>query len=328
MSHRFWVSIFLLAGSIQAQSPPCSRAVITVEGPPRESRFLPAAPERVKASVLRALPAIGAKVEKQDALQLEARMDPDLYQSWNTRNQVAGVNGKFKHGTGAWGSFVIDIQPATENAVSGTRLQVEFRKNKMRGRAGKSGYARPLIQEVACLAEVLSPSDPLQNPTGIIEPGRSPKQKVELPKGTPVKLLLREFLYSRDIKKRTDQLVLFEVAADLVVDGAAVIRRGALGKGKFVDAKSAGVYERSGELAFAIESVTAVDGQSLPVTGAKEDTHGSRSDFRQSGTGRKIARIAFYRGAGFLMKGTEAGIRAGTSYDVEVSETYTVQAGN
>ena len=74
------------------------------------------------------------------------------------------------------------------------------------------------MDEAVCLAKILSPSDPEKFPRGAAEkPGTGETREVTLPEGTPVKLLLRNFLYSRKITP--DQPVVLEVAEDVVIDG-------------------------------------------------------------------------------------------------------------
>jgi hypothetical protein len=77
-----------------------------------------------------------------------------------------------------------------------------------------------------------------------------------------VRIILRDPLYSIKIA--------FEVAADVTIDGVAVIREGALAVGRLTESKAAGSSGHSAVLTFAIEQATATDGQSVAVTGTIE----------------------------------------------------------
>jgi len=100
-----------------------------------------------------------------------------------------------------------------------------------------------------------------------------------------------------------------------------VIRKGALGLGRFAgDARAAGYAGQSADLRFVVDSVTAVDGQSVAVMGAVQ---------RQNPRDQRVLpgqSTAFYAAALFV-KGWETVVRAGTSADVEVSGTYSIKVG-
>jgi hypothetical protein len=302
---------------LTAETPPCGRAIVTVSGAAVDDRFLPAPPAHVKASLLRALPVLGAKPTKEGDLVFEAKSDVDLFKSIITRNDQAGMKG-IRAGMGAMGTFNIEMTPGTQNGVAGTRVHVEFHKNAMKGRIGSSNQAMPLLDETACLVGLLSPADPQQNPRGAQTGTSAPQESaVVLPQGTPVTLLLRDFLYSKDIKNRANEPIVFEVAEDVNVRGVTAIRKGALGTGKFLDAKAARGYRRNANLVFVIEKVTAVDGQSIAVSGATEKSSGAPQ--------RGIATMS--PAFGWLDKGVETVIRAGTGYDTATTAEHTIQVG-
>lgn len=302
-----------------AQTPPCGRAIVNTEGTKVEDRFLPAPPAHVKTCLLMALPALAAKAHKEGDLSVEAKTDSDLWRSLYIQRKEAGVRG-FSKGMGAMGTFKIGLTPRTENGVAGTQVHIEFDKNAFKGHVGSEAQAKPLMDEAACLIKLLSPSDPVQNPRGPeVKAATAEQRAIVLPEGTPLKIVLREFLYSKDIKKKKDQPIPFEVADDVVVDGTTVIRKGALGIGKFIDAKGARGYGRSAELEFVAEKVTAVDGQPVKVAGAVEKSRGARPE----STAKKLG---FPTALG-MDTGTETIIRAGTSYDVETEGQHTIQAG-
>jgi len=304
-----------------AQTPPCGIEVIRTEGSKIDERFVPAPPEQVKFAILRALPALAAKVDKDRGFHIEAKTDMGLFQVAARKNKDEGIHGRTA-GLGAFGTFSIDIRQATQDGVSGTLLHIEFHKNALRGRAGSDGYAHPLAEETACLAKLLSPNDPASNPRGLEVKDAGPPHTVTLPDGTPMKVLLRDPLYSKKLDKdSTGQTVQFEVAEDVVVDGTTLIRRGALATGHFTDVEKTKTRNRNAEIEFAFDAATAVDGQKIPVSGASEKARGGRT----GGTASALAQAGVF---GFAMHGTDALIRAGTAYDVEVSGQHTIQGGS
>ena len=314
------LALFLLVtaiGCLHAQTPPCGIAIIRTDGPNTDERFVPFPPEHVKFALLRALPPLTGKVSKDDGLHIEAHVDRGLLQVAAAKNRDAGVRG-YNNGMSGLGKFTLDIRPATQDGVSGAMLSISFHKTTV---GGSSGYAKPLAEETACLAKLLSSNDPVTNPRGLEVKDAGSPRAVALPGTTPLKVILRDPLYSRALtESSTGQAVQFEVAEDVVVDGAILIRRGALATGHFTNVEKTKARMRNAEIAFVFDAATAVDGQKIPVTGAGEKAIGSRT----GGTAAAVAAVGVF---GFFAKGTDTLIRAGTTYDLEVSGQHTVHGG-
>ena len=186
----------------------------------------------------------------------------------------------------------------------------------------KGSNAEPLAAETECLVKVLGTNDLSNNPRGDPLEKSSPPRAIQLPAGTPVKVLLFSPMYSKEYKKdKIVRPIQFELAEDVVVDGATVIRRGALAVGHLTDFKDAGGYGRHATLEFTFDTATAVDGQQIPVTGEIQQIKGGR-------TSDQLESIAKRQGAlGWLIKGADIFIRAGTEYDLEVSGQSLIQTG-
>jgi hypothetical protein len=319
----FFLYVFLLVVIpcyLQAETPPCGIAIVRTEGPKTDQRFLPAPPEQVKFALLRALPALDGKVVKDQGFHIEGKTDTGLRQSVAQRNKDAGVRGRTA-GLGALGEFKIDISPATQGEVRGSLLHIEFHHNAFVGRMGGEGYAHPLAEETTCLVKLLSTNDPATNPRGLEVKDAGPPHAVTLPDATPLKVLLRDPVYSKKLEKDSvGKTVPFEVAEDVVVDGTILVRRGALAKGHFTDLEKSKMAGRHAQIGFAFDTVTAVDGQEIQVSGASEKARGGR----HSETWSNVEQAGVF---GFFVKGTDVFIRAGTAYDVEVSGQHTVQTG-
>ena len=304
---------------VGAQTPPCGKAVVQTEGPKIYEQFVPAPPEQVKANVLKAIPALGAKVHKDQGLHVETEDDTALRQAVQQMNKDSGVRGKYE-GMGAMGKIEIDIREATQGNEKGSLLHIEFHKNGFVGRMGSEGYSKPLAEETACLVKLLGPNDPVKNPRGEELPQTSPARAVSLPEGTGLKVLLVGPLFSKKLDKKGGETIPFEVAEDVMVDDVIVIRRGALVTAHMTEVQKAKVAGRHAELNFAFDSVTAVDGQSIPIKAADEKTRGGRHN-------ETMHNVMLSPAFGWMAKGSEALIRAGTAYDVEVSGQHSVQSG-
>jgi hypothetical protein len=260
-------------------------------------------------------------VDKDQGPHVEAKTDEDLYQSEERRNKDEGVHGS-DGGLGAAGTFKVDIQPKTQDGVDGTLLHIEFHKNAIKGHFGSDGYAQPLAEETACLAKVLSANDPVASPLGLEVKDAGPARSLALADATPLKVLLRDPLFSKTLgKNSTGQTLVLEVAADVMVDGTVVIRRGALATGHLADFEKTKSFGRHAEIEIAFDSVTAVDGQKIPISGDTAKAQGGRKNDTMK---------AWESGplGGLLTKGVDVFIRAGTSYDVAVSGQHTVKGGS
>jgi hypothetical protein len=313
--------LVLVPSGLHAETPPCGVAIIQTAGPNTDERFVPAPPEQVKAALLKALPALGAKVHMDEGFHIGAEPDMGLRQAIQKKNMDSGVRGKYA-GLGALGKFTIDLREATQDGVKGSLLHIEFHKNGFVGRLGGEGYAQPLAEETTCLAKLLSTNDPASNPRGLEVKDAGPPHPVTLPDNTPLKVLLRDPLYSKKLDKdSTGQTVHFEVAEDVVVDGNILIRRGALATGHLTNVEKTRRAGRHAEINFAFDSVTGVDGQKIPVSAPDEQARGGRHSqaFSNVEQGTIFA---------LILKGTDVFIRAGTEYDLEVSGQHTVQTGH
>jgi hypothetical protein len=318
--------VSVLAGAqwtrAQTGSAPCGIDVLRAGKEHVDDRFIPFSPEHVKFALLRAFPDVGWKVSKDEGFHLRGEKDMGLTQVLAQSNSDKDIKGR-NNGVGALGKWTVDIREATQDGVHGSQLHIEFHSNKFVGRAaGTATLSEPLGDETACLAKLLSANDPATSPRGLEVKDAGPRHAVTLPDATPLIVLLRDPLYSKKLNKDSSgQTVQFEVAEDVVLDGTILIRRGALAKGHFTDVEKTKMGGRHAEIGFVFDTVTAVDGQSIPVSGLSENAKGGRHSDKWS----NVAQAGAF---GLLAKGTDALIPAGSSYDVEVSGQHTVQGGS
>jgi hypothetical protein len=306
--------------SLRAQTPPCGVAVLqSSDGPKTDERFLPASPEVVKQDLLKVLPALGyiVRKDKDQGLHIEALQE--LQRVHSLRQTSAEAGGRGIDAGIISGPVVVDIKEANQSGTQGSQLSIEFRAGFM---GHKGSNAGPLAAETECLVKLLGTNDPSKNPRGDSSEKSSPPQAIKLPEGTPVKVLLFAPMYSKDFKKdNVGRPIQFEVAEDVVVDGATVFRRGALAVGHLTDFKNAGGYGRHATLEFTFDTATAVDGQQIPVTGEIQQIKGDRTSEQLQSTAKAQPAL------GWLIKGADILVRAGTEYDLEVSGQSLIQTG-
>ena len=301
------LALLLAAVPGSAQTPPCGRGELKMGGSATELQFFPASVEHVRASVLRALPAMAAIPTKEKDGVIEAKFDMSL--SGSSSTIYAGSSGK----------FIIALKPTKYAGVAGTLVSIDFQKGWVGALASSDKYATPLAEEVGCLVGLLSPVDPASNPRGQTSVSQAAGvREISVPAKIGLKIALRNYLttyskYSGITSGTMDpKQPVFEVIEDVVVDGATVFRKGALAKGKIIQMLAAQHVQRAGWIQLTIESATAVDGQDIAVEGGpvKEQGRGARAT--------KDTTIVFGVDAAIILKGQEALIPSGTTYEVQV----------
>ncbi len=307
---------------LQAQTPPCGIAIVHSAGEKIDERFIPASPEQVKTALLKALPSVGGEVKKDKGLHIDAEVAGygPLRVSIMEANYEAGLHDSIRGLP--FGKFFIDIQEETQDGVKGSQLHIKFVKPAILGAAVNHGYtAQPLAEETVCLTKLLSFNDPAANPRGLALENTGTPRSVVLPEGTPLKVLLREPRWSSQLKKGdVGPNMQFEVAEDLVVDSVTLVRRGALATGHFTDVKQAKGYGRNAEVGFVFDIATTIDGQNIPISDEGEKAKGGRTD-------QTVPVAMALPALGWIAKGADVFIPAGTIYEVAVSGQHTIQTG-
>jgi len=295
--------------------------MIHPEGEKTDERFVPASPERVKVALLKALPAFAAEVTEGKGTQVEAEVyfDAPIRESIDQAERDAGIHDKCDKLPE--GKFTIDISEANQGGVVGSQLHIEFGRHPSFCGAHRGNLARPLADETVCLLNLISTNDPSANPRGLALDNPGAPRAVVLPDATPLKVLLRDYLFSGNLKKHSvGKIIQFEVAEDLVVSGTTLVRRGALATGHFTDVTKAKGYGRNGKVTFVFDKVTAVDGQDIPITDEEQKLKGGRTD-------ETVAVALMFPALGGLVTGVNVFVPAGTAYEVSTSGQHTVQSG-
>jgi hypothetical protein len=90
--------------------------------------------------------------------------------------------------------------------------------------------------------------------------------RVKIPNGLAVEVEAPFSVSSQDVKP--GDAISFRVVNPVKVDGVVVIAPGSTATGRVIQASRGGHFGRAGRLAWAMESVTAVDGTRIPLQAA------------------------------------------------------------
>ncbi|MGH7745554.1 MAG: hypothetical protein ACREQ5_12300, partial [Candidatus Dormibacteria bacterium] len=95
------------------------------------------------------------------------------------------------------------------------------------------------------------------------------QETIVIPQGTQITARLANELDSGQV--HTGDLVTMDVLEDLKIKGAIVIPHGAIVMGRVTEAKGARKMGRGGKLDISFDTVTAVDGTKVPVSGEQDE---------------------------------------------------------
>jgi hypothetical protein len=97
-------------------------------------------------------------------------------------------------------------------------------------------------------------------------------EPLTVPKDTPVKLMLAEWLHSRSVQP--GQAVRFCVAEDVEIGGGVAFSKGTPATGEVTQGRAAGRVSQQGEISIEPRYLLASDGSSVPVVGASGEFKG------------------------------------------------------
>lgn len=134
--------------------------------------------------------------------------------------------------------------------------------------------------------------------------------EITIPENTEVLVRLKRLLTSKHA--RVEDRLDLEVVSDVVLDGKVIIAKGAAARGTVTQAAPARTFGRSGKLVFSIDSVQAVNGESVRVST-------SRSLEGEGQVGASVVGIALFGVLGAFIKGKNVEVLPWTQY-----VTYTI----
>ena len=146
---------------------------------------------------------------------------------------------------------------------------------------------------------------------------------VELKSGTPVLLKLADTISSETVS--LNQTVKLLVIRDVRVENDVLIKAGADAFAKVAKIKKKGGWGKKGELELAISSATAVDGSEVLLS-AQQTSVGEGKGGTATAVGVGTALLCLPLAAtGFLVKGEEGVIPAGTEIKAYVDGNYQIK---
>ena len=154
-------------------------------------------------------------------------------------------------------------------------------------------------------------------PLAVVSSAQEPAARiVVVPDGTEFTVVTTEELSSKTATEGDS--ITFKVDEDVKIDGHTVIAKDSVVKGTVANAKKSGFFGRGGNLSIRIESAMTVDNQKVKLRSAK----GKSGDDK---TGTTVALVVLFGPLGFLKKGKQAIIKAGTQVKVFTDEEKKIQ---
>ncbi len=136
----------------------------------------------------------------------------------------------------------------------------------------------------------------------ICAPASFAQAQVTLKAGTPVVLVTVDNVSSKNVV--SGSVIDFKVASDVISEGKVVIPAGTIAKGQVSNVSKASALGKGGELSVSINTINAVDGTLVPLSGATV-----------SASGKDKVGLAVVCGlctlVGFLIHGEQAEVPAG-----------------
>lgn len=132
-----------------------------------------------------------------------------------------------------------------------------------------------------------------------------------IPDGAELSVVTTEEISSKTASE--GDAVTFRVEEDFLVNNQVVILKGTIAKGTITSAEKSGRLGKGGKLGIRVDSTATVDGQRVRL-------RASQGRVGDDKTGTTVALVVIFGVFGFLKKGSDAKIKAGTKVKVYVDE--------
>ena len=142
-------------------------------------------------------------------------------------------------------------------------------------------------------------------------PAGAQAQEYLIPDGAELSVATTEEISSKTATE--GDAVTFRVEEDLLVNNQVVIVKGTIAKGTITSAEKSGRLGKGGKLGIRVDSTATVDGQRVKL-------RASQGRVGDDKTGTTVALVVLFGVFGFLKKGSDAKIKAGTKVKVYVVE--------
>lgn len=208
-----------------------------------------------------------------------------------------------------------ELTPLTQDGKAGTQVRVETLRSNHKKGTPKHAWSATVLDQAECLISLLRLDDPSRRPK--IQIPSTDSVEIQVTDATSVPVLSRHFLFNTDLKP--NQLVSFETAEDVVINGTTVIPSGSLVMAS-MEAKDIGEYGRGAKGQLQFKFLTLPDGTRLTLRG--------NVDLQGKKVGKAaliVGTVAF--GTGVLsVTGSGFAIPAGTLFNAEVDGKQKIRA--
>jgi hypothetical protein len=138
---------------------------------------------------------------------------------------------------------------------------------------------------------------------------------VTLPEGTEFSVVTVNEINGKTAAK--GDIVKLVMPAPVAIDNVVVVGKDGYVRGEVADVKHAGHFGRGGSMSLMVTSVTAIDGQHIPL-------RASRSKAGKDHTGATVALTVLFGPLGLLKHGNDVVYKAGTEVKVFTDSTVIV----
>lgn len=179
------------------------------------------------------------------------------------------------------------------------------------------GFSRGAARRAAscALSLLLAAQTSFAAPPAVVNPVARPAgaqaQEYLIPDGAELSVVTTEEISSKTASE--GDAVTFKVEEDFLVNNQVVILKGTIAKGAITSAEKSGRLGKGGKLGIRVDSTATVDGQRVRL-------RASQGRVGDDKTGTTVALVVIFGVFGFLTKGSDAKIKAGTKVKVYVDE--------
>jgi len=201
-----------------------------------------------------------------------------------------------------------ELTPQIQDGKAGAQVRVETLRRGNKKGTPKHAWSAAVLDQATCLVALLSLDDPTRRPK--IKMPTTDGAEIRVADSTSVAVRSRHFLFNTDLKP--NQLVPFETAEDVVIDGSTVIPAGSLVAAYTESSSDIGEYGKGAKAQLRFKFLALPDGTQLPLRGIV-NFQGEKWGKTALVVGTVIA------GTGLLsVTGSGFGIPAGSLFNAEV----------
>ncbi|MBV8821023.1 MAG: hypothetical protein JO022_21875 [Acidobacteriaceae bacterium] len=285
-----WLFLF-----VALRVPACVLTPITAGADSVSTRLLAAPLPRAREVIADAMQAAGVLIFRETEERVEGERTVE-------RIKALGVPAGDE-------AVVASLAAVARDGRAETQVRVEtLRRNDKNNKKGapKRVWSTAILDEAACLISLLSLDDPLHRPRVTTVGGR----ELQVADGTSVPVRSRRFFFSTEAKP--NQIILFETAGDVIMNGSVVIAAGLPAVASIENASDIKELGGAAKAQIRFRYLVLPDGKRVPLRGSV--------DLRGKGHNKALLIAGAVTVDGSLATKTGLGfaIPAGTLFHTEV----------